>query len=361
MSNQERWNVWDLLLASVTPETAKVYMSRLNDMDYLGLPKNYEGLLDRISMNDGTCISTLKGHIAAVQWFMRADKASDHVGLTADQRETLRILLRGRANLMDNAGCTIPRGPLDLPKLHELQDWARSQGCSDSLAWLMELVWACGLRTSQVPLLRRRHFVMVDGHWMLRIEKHHDPHALSRLKPLWDPDRPIHPTAYPFINAIIHPMTNPEEPIDSMKRWNEKLINAWIQEVSVHHGWEPRLDWDGVHCFRHGLAVQVSAEDGNTRRAQLMLGHSSEDTTSLCYALTVEERLEKIAPPRFRITTPGGLPEATGSPRRTCRRPKKGTTITETLSKTQAARGRAMARAVVGRKIAGRKTSARPL
>lgn len=257
-----RWSFDYLYEGSVDEKTRQTYESRLNTMRNRGLPLTYEGLRTMISMQDGAKSVSLKVTRSAINWHLQR---TGQPGLTEAQKGDIAALLRGRRRAMAE---TPAKGAIDRELLDDLLTYMRTPaaGCSPEDRRNIIIAWGTALRSGQMKVLRRKHFIrMTDGSWGLRIEANHYPHRTAHRPRLQT--AAVHPDIVQQLDRYL-PTLDSDDLI--CPEWNATRYNKIIKAAAVDMVWPEHLSWKGVHQLRHGVAVDLARQQGLDAAQEIM-------------------------------------------------------------------------------------------
>lgn len=176
--------------------------------------------------------------------------------------------------------------PTEVERLLAAPDTQSPEGLRDRA--MLELMYASGLRASEVVSLRQEHvdsragFLRVMGKGgKERVVPVALP-ALETLKVYLERGRPVFLKGRGATNALF--LSRRGRPITRQTLWNR--IGRWAREAGIRGKISP-------HSLRHSFAGHLLAGGADLRAVQAMLGHADISTTQI-YTHVTAERLREI-------------------------------------------------------------------
>ena len=176
--------------------------------------------------------------------------------------------------------------PTEVERLLAAPDAQSPEGLRDRA--MLELMYASGLRASEVVTLRQEHvdpragFLRVTGKGgKERVVPVALP-ALETLKVYLERGRPVFLKGRGATSALF--LSRRGRPITRQTLWNR--IGRWAREAGVRGKISP-------HSLRHSFAGHLLAGGADLRAVQAMLGHADISTTQI-YTHVTAERLREI-------------------------------------------------------------------
>lgn len=242
--NDAGWEgfVTDGIQKTVATETQKKYraaFSRLIDfLVMMALPFNLEGLVRFLHAcrQQGARGSTLEGYRSAVLWVQRAQGLE-----TFAENDRLQRAVEGFRHFDKCHG--VPRGAITFEMLRQLLGGFPL--CEDAFL----VIFLCVLRVTQLLRMRVGDAVVTpDGSVILtvRAEKRNrcgTPYTSISRKEI------VHPLAKELLGRLQQGRVHGEL---IFPKFSPAEANEIIQRAAVMFRWPSGLQFDGVHCLRHG-------------------------------------------------------------------------------------------------------------
>jgi integrase len=240
----------------------------------MGFQPNLHGLHGRILQQDPISTPELKALRSAIQHYL---KCNNLPLIPPDAVKESSQMMLGRARATNETKAT--RGAIDWEKLIFLLKEAVKRDVSIDTRLAIVVCWATALRTSEMSTVRAQDFRREpDGSYTLWVPKIHDPtlaarSALDEVKP-----RQVEHRGREALQHVLGKVTDRSAPLFPPKVWNQGRVNRLIREVAAANPqiFDPALEWDGAHCFRHGVATTILAETGQASAVKSTTGHKTD-------------------------------------------------------------------------------------
>jgi len=176
--------------------------------------------------------------------------------------------------------------PTEVERLLSAPDDRTPEGLRDKA--MLELMYASGLRASEVVTLRREQvdshaaFIRITGKGGKERVVPVAPPALATLSAYLERGRPSFLRGKGATNALF--LSRQGRPITRQTLWNR--IRKWAREAGIGGNLSP-------HSLRHSFAGHLLAGGADLRAVQMMLGHADIATTQI-YTHVTAERLREI-------------------------------------------------------------------
>ena len=164
---------------------------------------------------------------------------------------------RAIAGMRDRAGAApgLPRGAMDSGQLKQLRFHAAVNGLVEE---------ADGFALAWHGMLRHTAFASLKFH-DVRMQARKGPLLRLAKKKAFSAARCTTENLDHFVQ--VKNCKSLLKQICKGKRGNDLLFPSWskdrardlIKEAAVLFGWDPTVDWDGMHCMRHGAAQEFKA------------------------------------------------------------------------------------------------------
>ncbi len=221
--------------------------------------------------------STLRGYKSAMLFVMRL-QGREHA-MSADDAADLDNILDGHEVLRQGERPRTPRGAIDEKKLQSLVKAARQMSEND-LADAFEVANGCALRGGSISNLTRGDVKFEEG----VITAPRKDRMLAKARLGTTEEHPIVTIGAEMVlrrrckglkdDALLWP------------NWQATTANRFIAAHAIEHHWNEKCKWDGMHCHRHGAAV-------NAKRAALdavkIVGGWRSKASAVHYSRTIRE------------------------------------------------------------------------
>ena len=178
-------------------------------------------------------------------------------GKKAPSARRMKGVNRAIAGMRYRAGAApgLPRGAMDSGQLQQLRFHAAVNGCIEeadgfALAWYGMLRHSAltGLKVNDVRMLARKGP-------LLRLAK---KKAFSAARCVTD--NLDHFIQVRNCKSLLKDLCKGKRGTDPLFRgWSKDKARGLIKEAAVLFEWDPTVDWDGMHCMRHGAAQEAKA------------------------------------------------------------------------------------------------------
>jgi integrase/recombinase XerD len=216
-------------------------------------------------------------------------------------RQFYRFLLRDGVRQDDpTRQLDSPRKAAPLPKylseaeVDALLEAARLHPRAEMLAAALEILYATGLRVSELLALPRRT-LSGDGQMLLIRGKG----GKERIVPLSDAARDAARPLLAGRSRHLFPGRDPDAPFTRQAFWR------LLKEVAMAAGIDP--DRVSPHVLRHSFASHMLARGADLRSLQVLLGHADIATTQI-YTHVLAERLQQLVQAHHPLARPAALP-----------------------------------------------------
>lgn len=260
---------------SVEDSTAQRYVKAVQTHTALGFSADYAGLVRRIQQYDPISSDELKLLRSSIQHHLRRHQRPT---MSAEQVAVATRLILGRARVTQEGRTA--RGAIDWDKLTFLLDTLRAEPyhLNEPTLRAILLCWCCALRTSQMSKVCPRDFtVEKGGNITLRLTKIHDPKLLARGGVRLVEVRTVEKRGRDVLRLFLRCTPGEKDPLFPKNVWLPSRVNRWVKEIAAANPdvFDPDLEWDGAHCFRHGVATTVLAETGQLDRVLKVTGQAT--------------------------------------------------------------------------------------
>lgn len=269
-------NIAALMEMSVAEGTTIRYSVAVKKHIKLGYTADYDGLVERAQQAAPVSSYELRAARSAIQAHLRGQGLLE---MPPYQVKLLTRLFLGRARATKE-GVT-SRGAITGDLLTFLLDTLRAAPYNIGLdvERSILLCWCCALRTSQMPKVCPNDFTLEDdGNITLRLTKIHDPTLAARGGVPRVEVRTVAKRGLGVLRLFLRGALNKKEPLFPKGVWMPTRVNKWVKEIARANPdrFDPDLEWDGAHCFRHGIAAETLSKTGKIAEVVKVTGHRSE-------------------------------------------------------------------------------------